>query len=383
MRKFLLILLLVIAGGCFYAYTHKSAFHKIIAAIEEGIEDGKEKERNKNRSKIPKVIVPDEYAALDSFAKNAPKQYAKNIKTLARYLIQPAKNDREKARILFTWVATHITYDADGYNKKQYGDGSAEGTLQSGHSVCEGYGNLLAQLCKAGGLEAVNIFGYAKGYGYVPGDSLEKADHAWNAIKIDGEWHLFDATWASGYGENVNGKLVVTARFDPYWFDVDPKAFIFTHLPEKEKWQLNEAIIAKEQFRNMPYLQGYFFKLGFDVNKIFAEAITGKPEGYYAEVYESAFPIKFLQGPYTRLLPADQEVAFTIRSDYAEKIALLDGDDWSYFKKAGNTFTLTHTPVKDSIFVVEQINWYDEEYKTIIRYQKQGNTQTVAMHKQR
>ncbi len=378
-KVFALIFLAAVGYGSFYAYTHKAGVKKILAEIQQGIDEGKEEDANKGRSKTPKTLKPDEYAALDSFATNAPKEKAKNVKTLVHYLIQPARTDREKARVLFTWVATHISYNAEGYNKKDYGDNSTEGTLQSGKSVCEGYGNLLKDLCSAAGLEAVKISGYAKGYGYTPGDTLKESDHAWNAIKLDGKWHLFDPTWAAGYGENVNGEMKAVTRFDPYWFDVDPKAFIFTHLPEQEKWQLNSTTITLNQYQAMPQLMDNFFKLGFDADKVFNDAVAGKPLDYYVETYDFKFPVVALQAPEARALPTGQEVTFSFKSDYAEKIALIDGNDWSYFKKDGNTFTLSHTPEKDSILIAVKVNWYEKNYQTIMKYSMHNASKAMAV----
>ena len=54
------------------------------------------------------------------------------------------------------------------------------------------------------GLECEKISGQAKGAGYYPGcfdpDNLSDGPgaHAWNAVKLDGEWFVSDATWAAG-----------------------------------------------------------------------------------------------------------------------------------------------------------------------------------------
>ena len=60
------------------------------------------------------------------------------------------------------------------------------------------------------------------------GDKFKDTDHAWNVIKVDNKWLLFDVTWASGYAENKNGKLVSTSEFEPYWFNVHPNASVIS-----------------------------------------------------------------------------------------------------------------------------------------------------------
>ena len=47
-------------------------------------------------------------------------------------------------------------------------------------------------------LEIETVTGYSKGYGYSPSKRFKDVDHAWNLIKIDGAWRMFDATWGEG-----------------------------------------------------------------------------------------------------------------------------------------------------------------------------------------
>ena len=50
----------------------------------------------------------------------------------------------------------------------------------------------------ADGVEAV-VRGHAKGFGYPAGQPLAAPpDHAWNAVRLGGAWHLLDATWGAG-----------------------------------------------------------------------------------------------------------------------------------------------------------------------------------------
>jgi len=159
--------------------------------------------------------VKDEFYYMDEYARNTPMEYEKNIDTLVRYLIAQAATEIEKIRVLFSWIATHIKYDADAFNSGNYTDDSAENILFKKKAVCQGYSNLLYAFCKKAGLQAETVPGYSKGYGYKDGKKFHNIDHAWNAIKVNNRWALFDVTWASGFGINKRGKLVSTMAFDP------------------------------------------------------------------------------------------------------------------------------------------------------------------------
>lgn len=386
MKKLLLLLLLALVGyGAYFLYNNDENFHRFVTeqldklrtpvADTTQVADEPETENQphkKGHKRIAKTLKPDEWTALDKYARNAPKSYEKDISTLAQYLVKPAKNETEKARLLFTWVATHIKYDDDGYNSGNLGECSAESVFKSRKSVCAGFAGLLAALATAAGLEAENISGYAKGYGYKPGEKFKETNHAWNAIKIDGRWALFDATWAEGAAQTVKGKLVSKAKFDPYWFDVNPKEFIFSHLPDKANWQLNETKIGLSRYESLPFLDEAFFKLRFNSNNVFDDAMHGRVNNF-VKTYSLEFPLRAMQMPYNAQLKKGQEVKFIIYAEYAEDIALIENGEWIHFTKDGNVFKLNYTAKGDVISINTKTNWFDKNYSTVAEYTTTGS----------
>jgi hypothetical protein len=201
----------------------------------------------------------DEFEDIDEYAINAPDSVKGSIKSLASYLTKPAKNDREKARAIFRWIAENINYDVEGLFKGIPEDTTPEGVLKSGRSVCGGYSNLFESLANASGLETITISGYSKGYNYTPGVKFDgPTNHAWNAIKLDGQWQLIDSTWGAGYLKN--GKYV--REFDDHYFLTPPEEFIYDHFPEDQRWQLLDKPLSKKEFENLVYLKSAFFNLG-------------------------------------------------------------------------------------------------------------------------
>jgi transglutaminase/protease-like cytokinesis protein 3 len=172
--------------------------------------------KSKGKSTRPKNHNP--YSQLDDYAFNTPKSKTNTISNLANYLSKGASNEYEKARLAYAWIAKHVSYDDNGYNTEDYGDLSAEGVLKSRKAVCDGFSNLYKALCDSMGLNAIKITGYAKGYSYKIGSKFRDTNHAWNAVKINGEWKLVDVTWGEGYGKSVNGKLKSIKKYETYWF---------------------------------------------------------------------------------------------------------------------------------------------------------------------
>ncbi|XP_070546250.1 kyphoscoliosis peptidase-like [Ptychodera flava] len=210
--------------------------------------------------KEKRKLIPnyDRMRVLDQHALKAPKRLKNSPKDLVSYLLKPAKNDLERYRLLFRWEAQNVDYDVEGYYSGNYGDNSPEGVLKNGKSVCEGYGGLYKYLCELAGLECVKLSGSSKGGDYKPGDVFPiidgkvKTDHAWNKIKIDGDWYLCDCTWAAGTvgfdkdcGENKYKRC-----WNEYYFLSDPEMFTSEHFPIDE----NGNVSAVDQLLQKPFL---------------------------------------------------------------------------------------------------------------------------------
>jgi hypothetical protein len=205
------------------------------------------------------------YEEIDRYALNAPASAESSVESLAAYLIEPAKNDREKARAIFRWITENIDYNVEVLFKAGNGATNSEDVLKSRKSACNGYSDLFLSLAREAGLQAERISGYGKGYGYMPGTNFRgPANHAWNAVKINGSWYLMDSTWGAGY---VSGGGKYVRRFDDHFFMTPPNQFIFDHFPEDASWQLMDEPVSKQEFENWVFLEAEFFNLGLKLGQ--------------------------------------------------------------------------------------------------------------------
>ncbi len=204
-----------------------------------------------------------DFSKIDNHVKSTPSSAESSISGLASYLTRPARNDLEKIRAIFVWVAENINYDTDSFFSGRPTTYGASEMLRSRKSVCEGYANMVQALCEGSGLECVKISGYSKGYGFRPGQTFagKPTDHAWNAVKIDGKWYLLDSTWGAGY---VDGRNYIQ-KFSKHYFLTPPEKFIYDHLPEDSKWQLLDSPISESEYSNLVYVRPPFFSNGLDL----------------------------------------------------------------------------------------------------------------------
>jgi transglutaminase/protease-like cytokinesis protein 3 len=140
------------------------------------------------------------YQNLDRLARRI--NYTGNsVPELAAILSKYAKTEAEKARIIYVWITHNINYDVASFLSGNYGDASPYVVLKNRLAVCSGYANLYQALAEKMGLKSAVIVGYAKGLGYLVGNSSE-ANHAWNSVRINNSWYLIDTTWGAGVVNN-------------------------------------------------------------------------------------------------------------------------------------------------------------------------------------
>jgi len=235
------------------------------------------------------------------------------IASLAVELEKTARTEADKSRAIWLWITDNITYDVDSFLSGAPIDTSAEATLKTRISICEGYANLFYALASEMGLEAAVVTGYAKGYGYVEGMPFEIANHAWNAVKIDGTWQLLDATWGAGV---IDSNQEFIRSYDESWHMPDPEQFIFSHLPENADWQLvDDYSIDKTRFESLPNLHPVFFSWGFTPQAVYDEVDGGDYRGIVKQydLIQDRDEVEIIDAPLGRYLDSSTEYTFIIR----------------------------------------------------------------------
>lgn len=131
----------------------------------------------------------------------------------ARELTAACKTGLDKARAIFNFVIMHMDYNLNSPSR----NGGALAALRSGSGVCEDYASLFAALCRASGVPARVVNGYAdpKGTGnnwnLAPGETfaLRGYRHSWAEFYLDGSgWVPADPTM-NIYGTNLNYFAVI------------------------------------------------------------------------------------------------------------------------------------------------------------------------------
>lgn len=288
---------------------------------------------------------------LDQFAFSTNARYTTSVATLAAYLSKGATSDYEKARVIFAWVAKNIRYDDYAFNARKGSFSEPESVLKNRRAVCDGYALLYKALGEAMGLEVEKVSGYAKGFGYAPGHRFARTNHAWNAVKLNGRWILVDPTWAAGSGKPVNGKLKTIYQYDPYWFDVEPHAFLFSHMPVKPEFQAIANPITLAQYEQLADVDVSLFRLGASSPEVLEMLVKGKIKSV-PKTWRSELGIQLKDVPLeAKLSPGKTyNLEFTVADDV--EIMVKNGKDWHHLKAKGNTRSVQLKPVAGELAVM-------------------------------
>lgn len=233
-----------------------------------------------------------DFIAVDSIVDGYPQTGLK-LDDLAKAIQKDFTREDEKARAVFRWVTTQIAFDiplaekmdyksltAFSYTteaeklvkEKKFKEELVSQTFYTKKTVCHGYAVVVEYLCEKLNIETEVITGFLKSDPSEIGQMPTVVNHAWNAVKINGEWKFLDATLAAGFISERTNQF----NFDyaDGYFLTDPKRFFLNHYPLEEKWLLVDK--TKKDFAALPcYLRNY---------TKFNYQISGPPSGLYEKI---------------------------------------------------------------------------------------------------
>lgn len=216
--------------------------------------------------------LAQKYQQIETKVKTYPNNI-KNPEKLATLIKADFETDEDKAVAAYTWIGQHIVYDIKGlrrgdYSKsvrfsgktqeeinQKYEEYKAQKvltTLQNRAGVCENYALLYKRVCNLTGLECEVVTGYCKNELSDLGKMPPVPSHAWNKVKINGEWKFVDATWGAG---NVNPRK---RQFeDKFVYDyclIDNSKFSLNHIDQS--LPIKEVAAQRVEFSKTPFYWG-------------------------------------------------------------------------------------------------------------------------------
>lgn len=116
-------------------------------------------------------------------------------------------DDYETERAVYRWLVENVDYDWTHQSFFQATDPDSSdpyGALVDHTAICLGFATAFQLLMDMSGVECITVVGAAYG---------SSEDHAWNMVRLDGEWYCVDATWDIGVPEAYWSYFNVTSDY--------------------------------------------------------------------------------------------------------------------------------------------------------------------------
>lgn len=208
-------------------------------------------------------------ASIDAYAAAFTCEKCITLEAFTKALTEPYADTKDKARVAFAWVAQHVRYDYAKFKKIQkqktitftgatkqeverkqrihYEETIPNKTFKTKRGVCEDYSYLYKKMCDFAGIECIVVTGLTKHLSA----KVSNTGHAWNAVRIDDQWRLLDATWGAGY---IDERERFRRYYSPGYFMTPPAFFALNHLPADPQWQLIDTPLNRQEFRKQYWL---------------------------------------------------------------------------------------------------------------------------------
>jgi transglutaminase/protease-like cytokinesis protein 3 len=164
------------------------------ASWQKELKDVSSKEPGKTKGLIPEYGRDAILAASNSGDLKALTDKQKAIlevcKSVIAALITDGMSDYDKELAIHDWIIQWASYDEEALSNKPDAKPDPDndnpyGLLINKRSICSGYTSTFKLFMDMVGIECV----------IVEGGTTYGEDHAWNMVRIDGNWYCVDVTW--------------------------------------------------------------------------------------------------------------------------------------------------------------------------------------------
>ena len=146
------------------------------------------------------------YFADGFYSKEDVEEYETQIEQVKNRIVAnlQGKSDYEKIKIVHDYLIDTTEYESD---LSQYNVYDIYGALVNKRCVCEGYAKAFQYLMNELGIENTIVIGTGTN------SKNQTENHAWNYVKLDGNWYAVDVTWDDPIITG-GGKLTNKSRYE-------------------------------------------------------------------------------------------------------------------------------------------------------------------------
>ncbi|MDR2486236.1 MAG: hypothetical protein LBD55_12710 [Treponema sp.] len=203
------------------------------------------------RTNLPDRLIQKLPPSIEAYRSSDSEEY---IRQIAAYITAHAAGDFDRVKKAHDWLALNIAYlgpDSQAPNQ------SPEGVIAGGRAAGRGYAAVFKALCDAMSIPCVVIHGYARAAGSLLFDDENPSipNHAWNKVRIHGDWYMVDTARDAGAFDGRNYE----ASYSTDYLFLKPEHSVFTHFPANPEDQLLPGPVSASAYVSLAPLNARFF----------------------------------------------------------------------------------------------------------------------------
>lgn len=310
------------------------------------------------------AIESPQMQRLDAHVQQVTKRRDISLDDRFAALLSGSGSDHETAWLIYRWVTQHFKHD--NLLASRIGDPgklSLEDLYKLGGGSCAVYANVIHRLMVRAGLEVKTIYGIAKGGVATATVSGKPVNHVWNALKVNGEWRVIDATWGAGYV----GTYGFQRQQSDLFFLIPQHLSVLSHFDAADELGYQRKFgMDYKLFIRIPEDAMYVASVGFDSSHILAAQRRTFVVPLVGTFDQPPGTFKVLKAPVVEQISRDS-LKFKIQSGAYEELMLVQGQSWQPLNKQGNTFSLSMRPAKGELLVMGR-KAKQHDYEALLAY---------------
>lgn len=230
---------------------------------------------NRYSSKYSDGTVKTEFEPIYTLTKKERYNYQEQIDKVADSWLASIPSDADdytKAKVIFDILASQVKYATDSAENQ-----NIISVFINKQSVCQGYSKAFQYLLSKVGIESSLVRGESRG-----------SAHAWNLVKLDGDYYYFDVTWAtpSFDEDNENESFINYSYFAVTTDEIQTEHVITDDLPlpictatrdnyfvkERLLFDTNNPNIVGDAIYNASVSKNSFVSLKFTTDELYSWA---------------------------------------------------------------------------------------------------------------
>jgi hypothetical protein len=151
-------------------------------------------------------------------------------------------SEYERELVLHDYLIRNTVYDASPGDEIPWDSHTPYGALIKGVAVCNGYSDSFKLLMDAAGVDCGIVYGEA-------GVNGETVKHAWNRVRIDGEYYLVDATWDDAFPDMPDVVIYDYFNLTDEMMGVDHSPYAVEHesVSDRYNYFVYNKLLASDQ----------------------------------------------------------------------------------------------------------------------------------------